>query len=265
MYITRSNLNRLIHAQKQVGSFTYTISLEQCLSQVELDFLNKAGLFFQQHHTLQLSYVSLELRPPNPNLVFPPSVPTYHKGRGCTALHRDYKNYYIPDEIKERGPDAVRAFKQFMFDSRRDGVLEGSDAFNISANTHFKLKSPIQKIQIKNSGSEQFNSDLTSMSISILDAYTASIYQEILQFPSASPIHKKIYDLRYFEPNKIKNIMRNSNQEEKDLAQDFSELKAKLILAVVEMHLRESGFDLDKVEESVLMQLGFKKCGFCFH
>lgn len=69
--------------------------------------------------------------------------------------------------------------------------------------------------------------------------------------------------MRYFDPLKIKRMTKYSSDEEREIAQQFSELKAKLIIALIETYKKENNFDQNQIEENLLINLGFHKCSAC--
>ena len=86
---------------------------------------------------------------------------------------------------------------------------------------------------------------------------------EPLQALFSTLIHRKIYEMRYFDPLKIKRMTKYSSDEEREIAQQFSELKAKLIIALIESYKKENNFDQNQIEENLLINLGFHKCSAC--
>lgn len=90
------------------------------------------------------------------------------------------------------------------------------------------------------------------------------LLEQISIFPSKSELHKKIYDLRYWDSSKLKRIEKNRPVEEKELAEEFATLKSRLIASTMMFSKKVNNFDQEALDEEILLALNFKKCSECF-
>lgn len=71
--------------------------------------------------------------------IHPERVPSYHSDRLCSALTREYENYEIPVEVREKGATSVKRFRKFFHEN---SILfqENRSDFYIKAKQEFNLK-----------------------------------------------------------------------------------------------------------------------------
>ncbi|MDM1771208.1 MULTISPECIES: hypothetical protein [Acinetobacter] len=174
-------------------------------------------------------------------------------------------NYYVPKEVKDRGVEEVKRFRKFIWDSiKMDNLHLGHPALTVALKAEFKIvDTNFGRVEKNNSGVVEFGDELENTNLEYINHALDTVYSELLVFKDTSDIHKKIYNMRYFDPKKIKRLTKFSSPEEKEIAEQFAELKAKLIIALVESYKKENDFDQNAVEEDLLIQLGFHKCSAC--
>lgn len=115
-----------------------------------------------------------------------------------------------------------------------------------------------------NSSAVNFSDSLECLSLDDLKTQIDSLLQQVSEFPSKSDLHKKIYDLRYWDSYKLKRIEKNRDKEEKELANEFANLKSRLVTSIMIFTKKANHFDQENLDEQILLELNFKKCSECF-
>lgn len=266
MYISNANLKRIMNQVDEEElplDSLYISDLKFCLSEAELIFLGKAKVFFQKINRLKMMFSPVKAEDKK-IYIFEGKLPCYHISASCENLKSDWVNYYLPESIRAKGAAQVDRFRVFVGDHLRSkGSISDPDLW-IAIQAQFEIKDEnLGKITKENSGVSDFSLLLEGKSFEYIDMVTAKIYEELDGFKLLSLTHRKIYDTRYFSPSKIKNMYKNRSSEEMEVAVMLADLKAKLMLSLVELYKKESNFD--GIEESVLVELGFRKCLTCFN
>ncbi len=268
MYISKSNLNKIVNQVEEDPVYLdhlYQFDLQFCLSNAETHFLTKAKTFFMSSNRLQLMFNEIE---PSENLIFifENSTPAYHLNSQCKRLNSNWVNYYLPDDVRKKGIAEIRRFRKFIYDSiKRENLQLGDPALTLSLKAEFKISDlNFGRVEKINSGVVSFSAELEKANLAYIKHASDTVYAELLAFKENSDIHRKIYNMRYFDPSKIKRLTKFSSEEERKIAEQFAELKAKLIIALIETYKKENDFDQDKIEEDLLLTLGFHKCSYCF-
>ena len=70
------------------------------------------------------------------------------------------------------------------------------------------------RLERDNSSAVNFSDSLECLSLDDLKTQIDSLLQQISEFSSKSNLHKKIYDLRYWDSYKLKRIEKNRDKEE---------------------------------------------------
>lgn len=267
MYISKSNLNKLldsVQGDPEHLDNLYHSDLRFCLSNAESDFLIKAKTFFVSSNRLALMFDPIV---PKDNLryIFPAQAPAYHLNSECSRLKSNWVNYRIPQEIEARGAAEILKFRKYILDSiKQDNLTLEHPALIHALRVQFQITDPtFGRVSKDNSGSVEFGETLEQANLTYIQHALDTVYAELLTFKDASDIHRKIYEMRYFDPLKIKRMTKYSSDEEREIAQQFSELKAKLIIALIESYKKENNFDQNQIEENLLINLGFHKCSAC--
>jgi hypothetical protein len=268
MYISKSNLNKIINSVQSDSNYLdslYHADLQFCLSNAETQFLTKAKTFFLSKDRLQLMFKKVEVTD-NLIFIFESSAPAYHLNDKCQRLHSNWFNYYLPMQIKSKGIEEIKRFRNFIRESVKKDKLElGSPALTLAIKAEFAISDiHFGRVEKNNSGVSIFSKELEDANLTYINHALEKVYSDLLAFKDISDIHQKIYGMRYFDPSKIKRLTKFSSQEEKDIAEQFAELKAKLIIALIEAYKKTNDFDHNEVEEGILMTLGFHKCSHCF-
>jgi hypothetical protein len=84
-------------------------------------------------------------------LISEDTPPAYHLGWDCTNLHSDYEDYKIPKEIKNKGKDAIKEFRQWF--KANEDLLEDPAAFSMRMYHKWRIRNTLEKVVYENSGS----------------------------------------------------------------------------------------------------------------
>lgn len=84
--------------------------------------------------------------------VYESEIPCYHKTRDCERLNAEFRNFIIPEEIRNQGIKAVQRFRTWF--KVNSYLLEGKeDVFEMRINTAFHLRMKIEEMKpLRNSG-----------------------------------------------------------------------------------------------------------------
>jgi len=117
-------------------------------------------------------------RPDTGKYVFEGSKPAYHLDAGCDRLTADYINYIIPEFIRDRGPAAVRSYREW-FKANMYLLSDRPAHFQLRFKTQYGIWIEPQQVELPNSGITKFkNHDQASLEKSIDDilAEAAALY-----------------------------------------------------------------------------------------
>ncbi len=267
MYITNYNLSRVLNVIEIEVENLDKIDinkLENVLSEKEILFLRKAKTFFNGEISIECLSFSPVYNPDDDNLLFEGHNPAYHKDDFCQRLRANYINYYIPNEIKQRGNAEVKKFKKFVKELLHDGYKLEDENTKIIIKGHFGIGDVnFLRIEKSNSGASNFTDYINNMTLSEIIKEIKKILDKINSFQNKSELHKRIYNLRYREPYIIKKLLRNKSKEEKSLGQELTLAKEHLLYALLESYKKESNFNQSEIEEEWLQKLNFVPCSTC--
>ena len=266
MYISNSNLQKILRTVVENDDFLeklYSEDLKFVLSKDERSLMAKAKTFFECPDRLTLRYKPIETTD-RYQYIFEGNTPAYHANAACKRLHSNYINYYLPSDVRAKGTDEINKFRRYISNARKAGEQLDSDAFILSVRAQFQISDlNFGKVERSNTGAASFSKELENRDLAYINLSLQKIYKELAAFKDISTLHKKIYQMRYFDANKIKRMAKLSSDEEKGVAEEFAELKAKLIIALTELYKKESGFKQEELEEKILTNLGFHRCSEC--
>jgi len=134
-------------------------------------------LFKNPDHFIR-EYYREHYRPDTGKYVFEGSKPAYHKDSDCDRLSADYINYIVPEFIRERGLDAVKAYRAW-FKANMHLLNDRPTHFQLRFKTQYGIWIEPKQIELPNSGITKFEScDLESLEKSIDEilARAAALY-----------------------------------------------------------------------------------------
>ena len=155
-YLTKSNSLKIIARIdfKQIGNLEgevykkpiYFLNYYEKNKLLGLKKLLKAPETFIQEY-----YVPIE-NTDNLRYVYEGGKPAYHSKPDCERLNSNYRNFEIPDEIREKGKDEVLRFRSWFKENQY--FLEKPDAFVARLQMAFGVTMNPKAIDYENSGVE---------------------------------------------------------------------------------------------------------------
>lgn len=273
-FITAANFKALVHrsmlevetATEQAYQNVYEkVSLKPYINEKEIIALNKQILFLEKtsDYLIGLESDARELhagvgRIRSRYYVFDSGPPKYHSSDECKSLNKDFLNFLIPNEIRERGDDEIDRFKKFA-EANKKLVWEGrEDVLILRLRGEFKFKENIEKITISNSGSRVFSGDDGSDPVDVAVRIQNTI-DEIEKIRSSEDGSKAISAYLYARPtNELRNRRGLSSIE-----REVVRLKGNLVEDTLRYNvLKHKGHNV-RFSEKLLQLFGFQPCGLC--
>jgi hypothetical protein len=197
--------------------------------------------------------------------VFEGGKPAYHSKHDCSRLNSNFRNFEIPEAIKERGKEEIIKFRSWFKENQY--LLDKPDVFVARIFSAFKIQVNPKAIDYDNSGVEVIdNLNLQELEIRI-DQYISKAGQ----YFNNSNNEKKNIIRRYQKYTFLaysKNDITNNDTR-------FSDLALKKFLKQYDVHFKKPIKELLieyyrvlhnpdlKFEGNLLEQLGFKSCKSC--
>lgn len=202
----------------------------------------------------------------NFNYIFEGGKPAYHKVFTCDRLNSDYQNFKIPDQIKEKGREAVVEFRQWF--KQNSHLMEKPDVFIERIRLKYKIVLNIMEVGRDNSGVEILdNYDLEALEkridnlINEAGAYfknSTAEKQEILRR------FQKLTFLAYRNGEIHSNNTRFSDDVLKNFLKQYDIHFKKPIMELL-LHYYRVKLNPNLIfEDNLLDQLGFSKCTKCY-
>lgn len=226
-----------------------------------MNTLLKIISFFSCHDKITLTYLqNVETKPDTYTMLWEGISPAYHINRDCPKLKSHYTNFYIPEDIKDRGRDEVDRFRNYITKNYSLEELE-LDSTILTIQAEFSFSDPLMfkyKKYGKNSGTREI--DFSTLSIEELQQHINTSLYNLENFSSQSPEHRKIFQLIYRTPEDIVKLTRNHAPNIVLVATELSKQKNGLILAQIALLQKELNFDQENLSGDLLEEHGFKPC-----
>lgn len=270
MYITNFNLNRItkrIDVDEQLISNIFSgIDLNSCLSMEEKEDLKKAATFFKKSALGEkVQFHPIEEIKDTGTLLHESNNAAFHLNTNCLRLNAKWVNFYIPAEVQNKGKATIERFRKLVRSKINDDGTIADESFILFLKAEFEIGDlQFGRLERDNSSAVNFSDSLECLSLDDLKTQIDSLLQQVSEFPSKSDLHKKIYDLRYWDSYKLKRIEKNRDKEEKELANEFANLKSRLVTSIMIFTKKANHFDQENLDEQILLELNFKKCSECF-
>ena len=196
--------------------------------------------------------------------VFEGKKPAYHNDFNCKRLNSNFKNFEIPEEIREKGADEILRFRNWF--KLNIGLLENPEKFVISLNAAFSIGINPKAINFTNSGP----AEMENLNLEQLEQRIDNLLREAGRFFYTSERHQTIirkfgkYTFLAYKDDVIeKNDTSFSDNEIKDFLRNYDDLiKKPLKRLLIHYYRIKLNPDL-KMEGNLLEQLGFVPCGHC--
>lgn len=181
-YITKANLNRIIKKTDINEIINIFGKLEGEVYKSPIYFFNK----WEVHELLIMQYILKDFKKFVYEIYKPVELedtlrfvfeslqpPSYHTNKNCERLLSDYKNFPVPEEIRERALEKAKKERKneietenLIFDSVNnfrawfkkyiDIFNSDPDEFLILLDRRWNIQRRIEEIELKNSGAEDF-------------------------------------------------------------------------------------------------------------
>lgn len=196
--------------------------------------------------------------------IYEEQQPAYHINSSCTRLNANFQNFGIPDEIKARGENEIRQFRQWF--KENSYLLEKPDVFEMRLHARWGIISNPYSIEYSNSGIEDFS----NLSLMELENKIDSILKDAAKYYKENPEKQilikrfgKLTFLAYVSSDIYRNDTGLNDDELKDFLKfyDFTfkqpvrELLIQYYRVLYNPEMTFDGVLLDK--------LNFKPCGEC--
>ncbi len=202
----------------------------------------------------------------NKMFVYEGGNPSYHKVENCDRLSSNFINFKIPEEIKDKGNEAIDEFRKWFKDNQ---VLftEDPEIFQMRIHAKYGILQSLEKVNYKNSGNV-YKENLTITEIetrinSIL--YNASeYYKKDLKRQEAIRLFQKSTYLA-FKSDLIPNNNSSYNDDDlKVILKEYFYLFVQPIIYYLREYYKSSyGSNID-IDEKIFEYLNFKKCKVCY-
>lgn len=271
MFITIYNLDLLINAvchEESTNEISCLPNFENIdyLSKNEKDKLKKREFFFRSLSLNKpIKFNPIE-REDSKKYLYKENYPAFHKNDKCPRLKAKWSNIYLPQEVKDKGDIIIAKFRKIVMDQ----LSKGPDAINdesfiISLKIQFGIADVnFGREEKDNSNAVDFSKKVEILSLEDAKGQIDFFSKELDSFPQTSELHKKVFQMRYWDVAKIRWIEKNRSDEEKKIANELATLKANLIVAIMTAYQYENNFNMDDIEEEILLSLNFRKCSSCF-
>lgn len=268
-YLTKSNSLKIIARIdfKQIGNLQGEVYKKPIYFFSDYEKNNLLGLkelLKDPESFIQEFYVPIE-NTDNLRYVYEGGKPAYHAKPDCERLNSNYRNFEIPEEIREKGKDEVLKFRSWFKENQY--LLEKPDVFVARLQMAFGVTMNPKAIDYENSGVEvKENLNLEELEKRI-NKYISDAGQ---YFNNADQEKKDI--IRRFQKY---TFLAYSNKDIQNNNTRFSDETLKKFLKQYDVHFKRPIKDLLieyyrvlhnpdlKFEGNLLEQLGFRPCGSC--
>jgi hypothetical protein len=281
-FITKSNLDSIL---KKIDYNKITVTDEGIyhkkifiLGTREKKEILGLKLLLEDTENFILDYYDAYITTDNLQFVYEGSVPAYHCDYQCEKLSSQYKNFRIPEIIKERAKEKggeelvekeVKNFRKW-FNENKDILESDPQLFLNRLADSWHVDVPLSEIERKNSGIEYVeNIDLRRLE-NIID----NILNAASKFYNGSTEEKKkilrrLGTAAYYHSKASIEIDREyletlSESEVKDFLKEYErKIKIPLRQTLKDYHRVKINPNLT-FEGLLLDKLNFKKCGICY-
>lgn len=200
------------------------------------------------------------------NYVYEGGAPCYHRIAECERLNAVFRNFVIPQEIRDKGVEAVQQFRSWFKSNYY--LFEGKeDVFEMRAYARFKMRLKVEELIRDNSGITVIvNRTLEDLKDEI-DKKLNLAGQYYYQSPKNTSILKQYSKCAYIgnrsEPLK-ENETGYSEQEIKDILSYYEkEFKKPIELMLYDYWRVKLNPELS-MDGKLLDMLGFRACHSCY-
>jgi len=269
-YITRSNLNNVIKKidKKKLSEWVddiYVRKINFVFSQLEKKELHLYRQLFLEPASFVESYLKKYKKVDTMTYINKEKPSAFHKRKNCPRLLADFDGVMIPPQIKARGEDEIKKFRNWFKHNgqlldRPEGLFYVKLAKDFNIDTH-----EMNAVHYKNSGVDYFGNLKVSNVNEDIDTLLLSLDDWLKNDENYEIIVRYDYGVNSFLYNKeIGEIHSGLTEEQiKRVLNEFiykfkNPLHDLLVISYRIEYNRDLSFD-----ETILEQLGFKPCVEC--
>lgn len=197
--------------------------------------------------------------------VYEGKPPSYHCKSDCSRLNSNYRNFEIPVEISDKGPELVNTFRRWFKENAY--LLDKPDTFVFRLQSAFGVQMNPASINFDNSGVEEIeNLELPDLELKIDEL----IRKAGRYFNESPPDKKELLNrfqkytwLAYSHKEITNNTTGLSDTELKDFLREYDKEYKKPVKNILIEYYRILYNPDMKFEGTLLEQLGFKPCAEC--
>jgi hypothetical protein len=268
-FLTKSNSLKIISRIdfRQIGNLQGQVYKNPiyCFSQwEENNLLGLKGLLKDPEKFINEYYKPISVVD-NLRYVYEGSRPAYHSKPDCDRLNSNFKNFEIPEEIRERGRTEVIIFRKWFKENAY--LLEKPEVFVMRLQAAFGVLINPKAIDYENSGiEEKANLDLKQLEerIDQFISLAGRYYNE--SQPDKKEILRRFqkYTFLAYSRKEIYNNDTGLNDDElKEFLRQYDKsFKMPIKDLLIEYYRVQHNPEL-KFEGSLLEQLGFRPCSAC--
>ena len=251
----------------------HSIDIQRAIYKIPIYFFSKyeknALLSIQELLEDPSNWFETIYKPKNNNdtfrFVYEGRKPAYHNSPNCDRLLSDFRNFEIPQIIRDKGNEEVVKFRNW-FEKVEHLLHKDPDAFVMRLNNAWGLKTNVKAIQYENSGSVEF----LNMDLKKLEGQIDSLIKDAGRFYYKCDKNTKILrsfsrksSLAYLKDPIYKNNTGYSDKELKMFLKHYHEtFKKPLREKLIQYYKVKLNPDI-KMEGKILNRLGFKICNKC--
>jgi len=201
----------------------------------------------------------------NLQYVYEGKQPAYHCKSDCERLNSNYKNFKIPEEIREKGTNEILRFRKWF--KENSYLLDKPDTFVMRLHAAFGVQMNPKAIDYANSGVEEKE----NLNLNELEKRIDKFISEAGQYFNKADNEKKDIIRRFqkytYLANSLKEIYNNKTRFTDETLKKFlreydTHFKRPIKDLLIEYYRVKFNPEL-KFEGGLLEQLGFKPCGAC--
>lgn len=270
-FITKSNFKSIISNLEEIG-LDETIDKANLykwpvffLSSFETDKLFKQREFLKDPENI-ISVYKRRNKIDTKQYIYEGLQPAYHAQKNCGNLQSKYRNYEIPEEIKERGEEEIKKFRSW-FKLNQNYLESKPDLFIAKMQIAFNLSTVPTAVDYDNTGATEFDNlnldDLEDRIDSVLRA-AGNFYKDNPDKQSVIKRFQKFTYLAYKNEEIRNNDTELTDTELKSFLFEYDyKFKKPFKDLLLQYYMVRFNPDL-KFNGLLLEQLGFRKCKSCF-
>ena len=195
--------------------------------------------------------------------VEPERNPSYHESKKCERLLADYKNYRIPESIRQQGKDKVLEFREW-FGEHGYLIDENPKLFAKKLEIRWRIETALQSLIGKNSGNEFIHetiADIENKIDALLDK-SGQFYDESIENAEILDAFKKL--TFFWKKPDFENLKTEHDKEVvREVLKKFDmEFKKPINKLLIEYYRMKYNPNLE-IDSDYLDWLNFKQCKSC--